>query len=152
MESAPAIGRDEAAALLRSVADAARTGVVLAVSGGPDSTALMGLVADTAAEYCGRILVATVDHGLRPASADEAQAVARLAERFGLPHRILVWSSEKPASRIQERAREARYGLLAEAAQTIGARHIVTAHTLDDQAETILMRLLRGPAQRASPA
>ena len=88
-----------------------------------------------------RLEAATVDHGLRAESADEARAVAELCERLGVPHRILDWRGAKPKSRIQERAREARYALLGECADAIGADVVVTAHHLDDQAETALLRL-----------
>ena len=118
---------------------------LLAVSGGPDSTALLLMAAEWAARRgTARIAAATVDHGLRPESAAEAASVAQLCERLGVPHRTLVWAGSKPSSRVQERAREARYRLLAEHARIIGAGTIVTAHHADDQAETVLFRLMRG--------
>ncbi len=125
-------------------------GALLAVSGGPDSVALMLLAhawAEALTTQSGptvRLAVATVDHGLRPQSSQEAKAVAGWAAALGLPHRILDWQGEKPVTRIQERAREARYALLLAHALEIGADYIVTAHHADDQAETILFRLLRG--------
>ncbi|MBJ6128190.1 tRNA lysidine(34) synthetase TilS [Microvirga splendida] len=121
------------------------SGILAAVSGGPDSVALMHALARWAA--LGRrppVHVATVDHGLRPEAATEAAFVAREAALLNLPHRILVWTGSKPASGIQEAAREARYRLLVEQARQAGASHLVTAHTLDDQAETVMMRLARG--------
>jgi tRNA(Ile)-lysidine synthase len=115
--------------------------LLLAVSGGPDSTALLLM----AAEWGGaRLHAATVDHGLRPESEAEAAEVARLAARLGVSHRVLRWEGAKPRTRVQERAREARYDLLAAEALAVGAKVVVTAHHLDDQAETVLMRLARG--------
>jgi len=138
------ISEDEAAALFGAL-----TGfpaLVVAVSGGPDSTALLWL----AARWCRtmkhppKLIAVTVDHGLRPESAREALAVRRLARSLKVEHRTLRWTGRKPATGIQEAAREARYRLLAGAARKAGARHIVTAHTLDDQAETVLFRMARG--------
>jgi tRNA(Ile)-lysidine synthase len=124
--------------------------VILAVSGGADSMALMYLVSRWRALHEGSGLpaleVVTVDHGLRPESAAEARWVGAQARALGFQHKTLVWTDEKPAAGIEEAARAARYGLLAaHAAGRRGARAaIVTAHTEDDQAETFLMRLARG--------
>lgn len=121
------------------------SGIVAAVSGGPDSMALMHLLARwSGAGRRATILVATVDHGLRSESADEAAFVAREAASLGLSHRTLAWTGGKPQAGIQEAAREARYRLLVGYAREAGASHLVTAHTRDDQAETVLMRLARG--------
>jgi len=130
----------------RLFADLARApALVLAVSGGPDSTALLSLAARWRARRRRgpKLLAVTVDHGLRPESGREAAAVKRLAHRLGLAHRTVRWR-EKPATGLQEKARAARYHLLAEQARRLGARHILTAHTLDDQAETVLFRMARG--------
>src|SRR6201996_9267504 len=120
--------------------------LVLAVSGGPDSVALMWLMARWRRALArGPSLVAvTVDHGLRQASAREARDVKRLAQSLGLVHHTLRWRDVKPKTGLPAAAREARYLLLARAAQDHGASHILTAHTCDDQAETLLMRMLRG--------
>ena len=118
--------------------------LLIAVSGGPDSTALLVMAAEWAARSGARIAAATVDHGLRPASAAEAQTVAALSAKLGVPHTTLVWKGVKPSTRLQERARDARYRLLVEHARAIGADAIATAHHADDQAETILFRLIRG--------
>jgi len=122
-----------------------RRGVVLAVSGGTDSTALL-LLASRWRDGGGTVplSVATVDHGLRPESAQECAMVAALAARYGLPCRILRWQGPKPNSRLQERARQARLVLLARAAEEAGADAVALAHTRDDQAETVLMRLAHG--------
>jgi tRNA(Ile)-lysidine synthase len=120
-------------------------GVLLAVSGGPDSTALLIMAARWGAKpERPRIEVATVDHAMRASSREEAEAVGALARRLGLTHHLIEWRGEKPRSRIQERARAARYQLLGACAQEIGADFLVTAHHGDDQAETVIFRLLRG--------
>jgi tRNA(Ile)-lysidine synthase len=120
--------------------------LVLAVSGGPDSTALMVLTARwrDALQAPPKLIAVTVDHGLRRESKAEAAAVARLARKLKVAHRTLRWRGRKPASGLQQAARTARYRLLSEAAQKSGASHILTAHTLDDQAETVLIRMSRG--------
>ncbi|MFA6264997.1 MAG: tRNA lysidine(34) synthetase TilS [Pseudolabrys sp.] len=125
---------------------ASATALVLAVSGGPDSTALMVLAARwRKARKTGPELVAvTVDHGLRADSKREARDVARLAKQLGLAHRTMCWTGVKPRTGIPQAAREARYRLLANAARKAGAQHILTAHTRDDQAETVLIRMSRG--------
>ena len=125
---------------------AAEPALVLAISGGPDSTALLYLAAHwrKARKNGPALLAVTVDHGLRKEAAAEARQVARLARKLGVPHRTLRWTGAKPKSGLQEKARAMRYRLLGEAAAKAGATHILTAHTLDDQAETVLMRLLRG--------
>ena len=91
-----------------------------------------------------KLLAITIDHGLRAQAAREAAAVKRLARRLGVAHRTLRWRGAKPKTGLQEAARAARYRLLAEAAAGAGYAYILTAHTLDDQAETVLFRLARG--------
>lgn len=138
------IDPDEAANLLSSLQDYPALG--LAVSGGPDSVALMLLCArwQAAAKGRPRLVVLTVDHGLRPGSADEAAAVAAWAKTLGLSHETLHWQGNKPKANIQAAARSARYRLLADAAGRSSLAAILTAHHLDDQAETFLLRLARG--------
>jgi tRNA(Ile)-lysidine synthase len=112
----------------------AGTSLDCAVSGGPDSTALLVLAV---AAGC-RVTAHHVDHGLRDGSADEAELVRRTAQRFGaefVGHRVVV----APGSNLEARARAARYGVL----PTV----IATGHTLDDRAETMLLNLLRGAAR-----
>jgi tRNA(Ile)-lysidine synthase len=139
-----AVAADEASALFRGLEHL--PGLVLAVSGGPDSTALLVLAARWAKtlKRAPKLLAVTVDHGLRPEAAREAAHVKRLAQSLGVAHRTLHWRGNKPRSGLQEAARYARYQLLAQATARAGFAHILTAHTLDDQAETVLFRLARG--------
>lgn len=143
-DQAKAVSADEAKHLLAGLQGAA--GIVLAVSGGPDSVALLYLIARwrDRLKTKPKLLAVTVDHVLRKEARAEALAVARLARRLKVPHRILRWTGAKPRTGIQEAARLARYRLLGLAAVRAGASHIVTAHTCDDQAETVLMRMSRG--------
>jgi tRNA(Ile)-lysidine synthase len=124
--------------------------LLVAYSGGGDSTGLLvALAAATKGERDVSLIAATVDHRLRPGSTDEAHAAGRLCEILGIPHHVLTWQGEKPQSGIQAAAREARYGLLGDLARETGAGAIVTAHTRDDQAETMAMRRMRNPAAGA---
>lgn len=119
----------------------------LAVSGGSDSTALMVLYADWLRQHgvdTALHMVLTVDHGLRPESAAEARTVAAHAESLGLPHATLVWEGLKPCTGIQVAARHARYRLMGNSMRTSGIALLLTGHTRDDRAETLLMRLARG--------
>lgn len=125
--------------------------LLLAVSGGPDSLAMMKLaMMHLASEFVRdrtdvfKLSAATVNHGLRVEAQGEAQYVADVAARLGISHHVLEWQGKKPLSKIQELARVARYELLFAHALKIGATHVLTAHTLDDQAETILFRMMRG--------
>lgn len=122
----------------------------VAVSGGPDSLALLLLAA---AARPGGVEAATVDHGLRAESAGEAAMVAELCDRLGVPHRTLTieWA-EKPETALQEQARARRYALLSDWAGERGLKALVTAHHLDDQAETFVMRLMRGAGVRGLSA
>ena len=116
--------------------------VGIAVSGGPDSVALLLLAAEARPQ---QVEAVTVDHALRPESRAEAETVAQVCAELGVPHTILTaaWD-EKPETAIQERARAMRYRLLAEWARKRKVAALLTAHHLDDQAETFLMRLARG--------
>ena len=120
--------------------------LVLAVSGGPDSTALMVLATRwrDSLKTKPKLIAVTIDHGLRKESKREAAGVARLARKLKIAHRTLRWNGRKPSTGVQEAARAARYRLLGDAARKAKATHILTAHTLDDQAETVLIRMARG--------
>ena len=120
--------------------------VGVAVSGGPDSLALLLLAA---AARPGLIEAATVDHGLRPESRAEAEMVASICGKLDVPHAILLadWS-QPPTANIQAEARTMRYRLLANWAEQLGLPALATAHHADDQAETLLMRLARGAGVR----
>lgn len=120
--------------------------ILLAVSGGPDSLALLmlGRRWQERTGWQGRLFAATVDHGLRPEARDEADMVATACARIGVPHRTVSWRGDKPKTGLQEKARAARYALLDAEATRQGCSAIATAHTLDDQAETVLMRIAHG--------
>jgi tRNA(Ile)-lysidine synthase len=121
----------------------ARPELSVAVSGGRDSLALAVLAHGWASERGGRVLALIVDHGLRTEAADEAATTSALLQRLGITGLVLRWSGAKPASALQEIAREARYRLLREACCGHGILHLLVAHHADDQAETVTMRAAR---------
>ncbi|MGG7645640.1 tRNA lysidine(34) synthetase TilS [Rhodovulum sp. YNF3179] len=116
----------------------------VAVSGGGDSVALMALLADWAGPRGVALSAVTVDHGLRPEAAEEAALAARSAARLGLPHETLRWQGWDGQGNLQDAARRARRALIADWAGTQGLGAVALGHTLDDQAETVLLRLARG--------
>lgn len=126
--------------------DAARGPIVLALSGGGDSTALLHLLAD--ALGAARVYALIVDHALRAGSAEDARKALGFTQARGVTAEIvtLAWSSKE--KRSQETARRARYRALCGAARRVSAEIIVTAHTADDQAETVLMRAASGSSWR----
>lgn len=138
------------AALLAALDGVRPARIGLAVSGGGDSMAML----DLAVRAGWQVFVATVDHGLRPEAAQEAELVARHAERLGVAHDVLHWQDWDGQGNLQARAREARRALLREWAARRGLHHIALAHTADDQAETVLMEIGRkaGPAGQAGMA
>ncbi len=116
--------------------------VALAVSGGPDSMAMLALAADA---FPGQVIAATVDHGLRRESGDEAAIVAAFCAQIGVAHETLpVTEPRDPRDNLHDWARGQRYALLKRWAVDQGARILATAHHADDQAETFLMRAARG--------
>ena len=118
--------------------------IAVGVSGGPDSLALAILADRWARRRGGEAWAVTVDHGLRPESAAEAETVGRWLAARGIPHAVLAWRDAKPATGIQEAARAARYRLLAEWCAARGCLHLLTAHHREDQAETYLIRRRAG--------
>ena len=106
--------------------------------------ALLRLARDWAGDSGTTLVAATVDHGLRPEAAAECAQVANWCQSLGITHHSLSWLGEKPRTRVHERARAARYDLLLSLAQDLRAGALLTAHHADDQAETVLFRLLRG--------
>lgn len=147
MDPDPGVIDDHDAADLFSRHLTGNTGLVLAVSGGSDSMALMRLVArwNAGLEPQARsdLHVVTVDHALRPEAAAEADFVVREAASLGLPAQKLRWDGPHPMTGVPAAAREARYSLMADVCRQRQAV-LVTAHTLDDQAETLVMALARG--------
>ncbi len=117
----------------------------VAVSGGGDSLALMVLLAEWAGDRgVAPPLVLTVDHRLRPESGEDAREVEAAANRLGLETHILKWTGRKPTANLEAAARRARYRLMGAACRRLGLAGLHLAHTLEDQAETVLLRLARG--------
>jgi tRNA(Ile)-lysidine synthase len=115
--------------------------VVLAVSGGADSMAMLHGWLESELP---KPVVAHFDHCMRPDSAADAEFVTDCARRLGVDCEIGVWTDQPEGAVGEKAARDARYRFLLSAARTHGASAIATAHTADDQAETILFRILRG--------
>lgn len=119
--------------------------ICVAVSGGADSLALSWLAHQWGRKNAVKVIALTVDHGLRKGSDAEARQVGAWLNAWGLEHHILPWTGGSAVhSRVQERARDARYALMTQWCATHGIRHLLLAHHLEDQAETVLMRLKKG--------
>lgn len=121
--------------------------VLIAVSGGGDSQALLHALGRLGPELGLAISAHGVDHGLRPEAQSELDCAGRLAARYNIPFATSRVSLE-PGGNLQSRARAARYAALQKAAETSGARFLATAHHAEDRAETVLIRLLRGSGPR----
>ena len=117
--------------------------VAIAVSGGPDSLALLILTSRWAASRGGRAVGLIVDHGLRATSAAEAEQTGRWLNRYGVDHHILTWTGSKPTTGLQRHARNARYDLLFAWCRDAGILHLLTGHHQQDQAETVALRRAR---------
>jgi tRNA(Ile)-lysidine synthase len=121
--------------------------VLVALSGGPDSTALLHGLLALAPRLDIAVQAACVDHGLRQESADEARAVARRCRALGVSCTVVpvdVGAARRPHVSVQEAARTVRLAALQEAATRLGCNKVALGHTADDQAETVLFRILRG--------
>lgn len=123
--------------------------VAVAVSGGSDSMALLHLVVEWVRTSDVQLVALTVDHGLRATSADEAMQVSQWCAALKISHYVLPWLGEKPTRGIQAAARVARYDLMGDWCRSCGFDVLLTAHTMDDQAETVVMRRLRTSSDKS---
>ncbi len=128
------------APLRAAYADVPTGALAVAVSGGGDSTALLIATWQLRPD----VRAVTVDHGLRPESGDEAREVAKRCASLGIDHTILTWTADHQNGNLQAMARQARQTLIADWARANGVGSVALGHTLDDQAETFIMRLARG--------
>lgn len=135
--------KEFAAAMRRLGIGTPSGGYAAAVSGGGDSLALALLLKQWAGDAA-RVLALTVDHGLREGSRAEAEQTGETLKKHGIEHRILTWEGDKPATHIQERARQERYALLAAACRAENIPVLMVAHNSEDQMETFWMRLAHG--------
>jgi tRNA(Ile)-lysidine synthase len=127
----------------RALGPGAPSRLLLAVSGGPDSTAMLHVLALLRKELRLDLHAAAVDHGLRREAKEEIDGVLAVAREVGVPCAVLE-AKLSAGPNLQARAREARYALLDAERTRVGAQVVATAHTADDRAETVLLRILRG--------
>lgn len=141
----PPLGRDEFAAMMAGLGPfEPRPKLAVATSGGPDSLALALLVAAWGRRRGARLTALTVDHGLRTESAAEARRTSAWLAARKIDHRVLRWRGAKPATGLQAAARRARYRLMVDWCRRHGVGHLLLGHQMEDQAETLLMRLVHG--------
>jgi tRNA(Ile)-lysidine synthase len=126
-----------------ALAPHAKSPIGIAISGGGDSTALLLLAADWAAETGADLRAITINHGLRDEAADEADFVAQLCARHNIPHTARKWTGWDGKGNLQDQGRRARQELISTWAHEQGIKAVALGHTADDQAETFLMRLAR---------
>ena len=150
MAAVARLERQVAGALSRAGYSGAGTVLVVAVSGGPDSSALLHCLHRLRDRHQLRLHVAHLNHDFRGEEADaDAQFVAALARQLGLPATVdkrdpLAYQRQRRISSFEQAAREMRYSFLAQVAKEIGAAAVAVGHTADDQAETVLLHILRG--------
>ncbi len=118
--------------------------IAVAVSGGADSMCLTHILKHWCIKNNVKLNALIVDHGLRSESSEEASFICTFLESQGIKTTVLKWIGAKPKSNIQSKARAARYELLHDYCLAHGIKHLFVAHTLNDQAETVLMRIIRG--------
>lgn len=118
--------------------------IAFGVSGGADSLAMVLSAKEECDIYGIKVVALTVNHGLRPSAAAEAEYVCKVMQEHKIEHHILTWEGEKPQTGIEEAARIARYDLMRKWCFENGVKYLAVAHHLRDQAETFLMRLQRG--------
>ncbi|PYQ14806.1 MAG: tRNA lysidine(34) synthetase TilS [Acidobacteria bacterium] len=130
--------------------------LVAGLSGGPDSVALLDALAALGLRRGFRVVAAHLDHGLRPSAKDDAAFCRELCQRLGVPLRVgsadVAGRAARDGAGLEEAARKERYAFLRRVGEEEGAAAIVVAHTRDDQAETLLLRLLRGAGRRGLAA
>lgn len=138
------MARDPAAEIERALLHDPPAALGVAVSGGGDSLALLLVLHEVAGRHGISLRAVTVDHGLRAEAAAEAQFVNETCVRLNISHDVVRWTDWDGQGNLQDQARRARYRLIADWARAHDISHVALGHTLDDQAETVVMRLARG--------